>query len=136
MSYWHMANAIVSLFAAATLTVIILHPRIHEGLLIKVGLMMVVLSLLGTAGLTVTASTYWDAYWRAGFALRAGMALVCLGVLYRARKLTREQDRPCSDHHRTMTRRWMYRITEPVYDLAHLFSTEPERRTEHQKEHP
>lgn len=129
MSYWQMANAIVSLFTAGVLTVVVLHPRIHEGLPIKAGLMVVVISLLAMAGLTVAQSVNWDAYWRAGFVMRAGLALVCLGVLYRARESAKSAPPPY-DAQAALTRSWMRRITEPVNDLAHLFADEPEHRHE------
>lgn len=128
MSYWQMANAVVSVFAAGVLTIVILHPRIHEGLAIKSGLMAVVFGLMATAGLTVTASVDWDAYWRAGFAMRSGLALVCVGVLYRARKRARKA--PPYDAHAALTRNWIRRISDPVYDLAHLLSDEPVKRKE------
>lgn len=129
MSYWQMANAIVSLFAAGVLTIVILHPRIHEGLPIKAGLMVVVIGLLATAGLTVTESTAWDAYWRAGFAMRAGLAVICLGVLYRARASAKSTPPPY-DAQVALTRTWLRRISEPVNDLAHLFADEPEHHHE------
>jgi hypothetical protein len=132
VSNWQIANAVVSLFAAAVLTVVILHPRIHEGLGIKAGLMVVVVSLLATAGLTLAQSVDWNAYWRAGFTMRAGMALVCLGILYRARVAAKSCPLPY-DAHEAMTRSWMRRITEPVNDLAHLFADEPAKRNDRER---
>jgi hypothetical protein len=123
MSYWQMANAVVSVFAAAVLTVVVLHPKIHEGMAIKAGLMVVVFGLLATAGLTATSSMNWDAYWRAGFAMRAGLALVCVGILYRAR--VKAKTATPYDAQAAMTRNWLRRISDPVYDLAHLLSDEP-----------
>jgi hypothetical protein len=132
VSNWQIANAVVSLFAAAVLTVVILHPRIHEGLGIKAGLMVVVVSLLATAGLTLAQSVNWEAYWRAGFTMRAGMALVCLGILYRARVAAKASPPPY-DAQAAMTRSWMRRITEPVNDLAHLFADEPAKRNDRER---
>lgn len=132
MSYWQIANAVVSLFAAAVLTVVILHPKIHEGLAIKGGLMIVVFGLLATAGLTAASSIDWNAYWRAGFAIRGGLALVCIGILYRARAKAKTCPPPY-DAQAAMIRNWMRRITDPVCDLAHLFADEPAKRHDREK---
>jgi hypothetical protein len=123
MSYWQIANAAASFFAASVLTVVVLHPRIHEGLLIKAGLMMMVFGLLATAALTASSSIAWDAYWRAGFAMRIGLAFVCVGILYRANVSAKKA--PAYDAQEALTKSWIFRITEPARDLAHLLADEP-----------
>jgi hypothetical protein len=131
MSDWQIANAAASLFAAVVLTIVVLHPKIHEGLAIKGGLMVMIAGLLATAALTVGGSVDWEAYWRAGFAMRMGLALVCVGILYRARVAAHCAQPP--DPHAAMTRRWLRRISDPVNDLAHLFADEPVKRGDREK---
>lgn len=66
------------------LTWVVLHPKIHEGLLIKVGLVTMIFSLAATATLTLTNTENWTALWRAGFALRLGLFFAGIGVIWKA----------------------------------------------------
>ena len=81
-----IANGLVSLLAAAMLTGLILNPNIHEGVTVKLGLMLMVWGLVGTAYLTLSASENWGAVWNAGLLLRIGLCIVCTGMWWRARK--------------------------------------------------
>ena len=140
MTFLHLANAAACVVAALVLSLIVLHPRIKEGLVVKAGLIAMILSLCATAALVFSGSVNWAGYWRAGFTLRAGLALACIGVLIKARHLGRSGGRRTlaakfgQDHR--LTTYWLNRIAEPVHDLAHLFRDErqPERRTQPEHE--
>lgn len=82
----HAANGLVSLLAAAMLAGLVLNPKIHEGLIVKLGLMAMIWGLIGTAYLTLSESQNWQAVWNAGLLLRAGIFVVCAGVGWRSRK--------------------------------------------------
>lgn len=125
MDHWHIASAASSAVAAAILAAIVLHPQIHEGLVVKAGLIVAIISLAGAAMLTLSGSQDWPAYWRAGFSLRAGLAVACVGILWRAHRLGRlSRQRQQREQHRQATRRWIRRMAEPVHDLAYLFRDE------------
>lgn len=81
-----IANGLVSVLAAAMLTGLILNPHIHEGVVVKIGLMAMVWGLIGTAYLTLSASENWQAVWHAGLLLRCGLIVVCVGTWWRSRK--------------------------------------------------
>lgn len=87
MDTHHILNGTVSLVAAVALSYIVLSPRWNEGLIAKVGLIMMILSLLSTAALTLLPSGMqdWAALWNAGTALRLGVVLVVLGYYLRRR---------------------------------------------------
>lgn len=127
MSSWHFASGIVSLFAALALCVIVLNRRIHEGLIIKIGLIGMIVSLLVTFALTLAESRDWEAYWRASFVTRCGVLVVCAGLIVRARvyvnRLREAIDIPC-DRQLGITRSILRRITEPAHDLAMLFQAD------------
>jgi len=126
MSTWHFASGVVSLLSALALCLIVLNRGIHEGVIIKVGLIGMIISLLVTFALTFNESREWEAYWRASFVTRCSILVVCIGLVVRARKyverLQTKIDTPCG--HESMTRAIMRRITEPVHDLAHLFNAD------------
>lgn len=83
MDEWHTASGIVSLIGAAFLSWLVLYPKIQEGVIVKTGLVMMIVSLLVTAALTFDGSTEWTAYWRAGLYLRLGLCITCVGVIIR-----------------------------------------------------
>lgn len=135
MNEWHIASAVASAIAAVFMLVVILHPGIKEGMFIKLGLVGLVLSLSATAYLTYTESTNWPAYWRAGFMTRVSVCFVAFGLLLKASaigKARRRADQPIEHLHKT--RRIIRYITEPVNDLAHLFSVSEPAQLEQQKE--
>lgn len=84
MDRWHYLNGIISIMGVLALSWVVLHPRIHEGLLIKVGLVTMIFSLAATAVLTLTGTENWTAIWRAAFALRLGLFFAGCGVIWRA----------------------------------------------------
>lgn len=84
MDCWQFLNGVISVMGVFALSWVVLHPKIHEGLLIKVGLITMIFSLAATAILTLTDTENWDALWRAGFSLRLGLFLSGCGVIYRA----------------------------------------------------
>ena len=137
MDLLHLANAAACVVAALVLSLIVLHPHIKEGLIVKAGLIAMVIGLSATAALVFSESLNWNAYWRAGFTLRAGLAVACVGVLIKARRLASHGRRHhLGDQHHRLTTYWLNRIAEPVHDLAHLFRDErqPERRTQPEHE--
>lgn len=89
MDFWHLANGYVSLVCAVVLTAAILHPKLHEGLVIKTGLIAMAISLGATAWLTLGEVEDWQALWRAGFILRAGLLCTIVGCLLRLRAVQR-----------------------------------------------
>lgn len=83
MHYWHISNGIISAIAALVMAAIVMHPRIDEGLLTKLGLITMTFSLFATAYLSLTESENLVAYWRAAFWLRAGLLFTVFGVCAR-----------------------------------------------------
>lgn len=83
MDPWMLANGCVSVVGMLILSAVVLHPQISEGLIVKCALIVMILSLMATAGLTFKGSEDWTAYWRAAVWLRGGLVLACLGVLLR-----------------------------------------------------
>ncbi len=132
MDPWHIASGAACVVAAIVLAIIVLHPGIKEGLLVKIGLVAMILSLSATAALTFTESINWPAYWRAAFTLRAGLAFTCVGILIKAHRIGRAQRRAAGFCHQRATSRWLYQITEPARDMAHLFRDEREYDRERQ----
>lgn len=121
MSNWHMASGLISLLCALALSVVVLHPKIHEGVIIKAGLIGIIIPCLVTFALTFSASQEMEAYWRAAFWMKAGLLAVCVGIVLKANKHRKRVP------HEEMSRRWMRRMTEPVNDLAHFFNDEREK---------
>lgn len=126
MNSWQYASGVMALFAALGLCVIVLHRGIHEGALIKAGLVGLIFSLLVTFALTVNETTTLDYYWRATFLTKSSLTLVCLGLFVRARSYVKRTE-SCVDFevgHEGLTRRIMRRITEPADDLAKLLNAD------------
>lgn len=94
MDCWHYLNGVISIMGVFALSWVVLHPRIHEGVLIKVGLVTMIFSLAATAALTLTNTENWTALWRAGFVLRLGLFLAGVGVIWRAYGLHLKRNRP------------------------------------------
>lgn len=86
MGLYFIANGIVSLLCAAVLTVIVLHSKIHEGVVIKVGMILMILALFATGAHALTMSQSWMALWSTGFTLRLGLLIVAVGFVLRRRK--------------------------------------------------
>lgn len=83
METLQFASGVVSLFGAILLAFIVLNPAIHEGGIIKVGLVMMAMALWVTAVHALGRTDNWYALWAASFTLRLGMLVVGLGVIYR-----------------------------------------------------
>lgn len=137
MNTWQYASGIMALFAALGLCVIVLHSRIHEGAIIKAGLIGLVFSLLITFALTVNQTTDLDYYWRATFLTKTSLFVVCLGLFVRARFYVKRTGVDIDIGDEGLTRRIMRRITQPADDLAELLNAdsapaalEPNRRKE------
>jgi hypothetical protein len=75
-----LLNGITSLVVAAVLSGLILSPSAHEGIIVKTGLIMMVLSLLSNSVHTIGKTEDWNSLWAAGFALRLGLLTVLIGV--------------------------------------------------------
>lgn len=84
MDLWEYTNGVVSLLCAIALSWVTLHPQIDEGLITKIGLVTMILSLAGIAAVSFTAPWDYASIWRAGFSMRAGLLIACIGVLIRA----------------------------------------------------
>lgn len=82
MDLFTYANGAVSAIGAVLLSLIVLHPGIKEGLIIKVGLIAMIFSLGATFGLTIADLNDCWTIRRTGFILRAGMATAGVGVLW------------------------------------------------------
>jgi hypothetical protein len=78
-----LLNGGVSLLTAAALTAVILNPRVHEGVLIKAGLIVMTLSLYASGAVSLLSDAPRDALVNSGFALRAGILIVCAGLGWR-----------------------------------------------------
>jgi hypothetical protein len=92
----HILNGIVSVITALALAYVVLHPRVREGLWIKAGLIIMALSMLGSAAVSF-ADASLESTFNAGFALRVGVLIVCIGYAIKHRK--RIED----DHHHELT---------------------------------
>lgn len=82
MDIFTYTNAMISAIGAVILSTIVLHPGIKEGLVIKVGLIMMIFSLGATFGLTIAELDDCWTMRRTGFILRTGMATAGLGGLW------------------------------------------------------
>lgn len=89
IEYMQIANGVLSMLGAACIAGLILNPRINEGLIVKIGLMAMVWGLIGNAYLTLSDPPNWGAAWNAGFVLRLGIVVVCVGMWWRARHADR-----------------------------------------------
>lgn len=86
MGAHNILNGFVSLIAASVLAYVVLSTRWDEGLLVKSGLIVMILSLLATAALTLMGGPpNWAALWNAGTALRCGIVTVVVGYWWRGR---------------------------------------------------
>lgn len=83
MGHLYTLNGIVALACAAILSVIVLNQAIKEGLIIKVGLIMMIFSLLMTGYHSLTNHDFKQVLVLSGIILRSGLLLVGLGFLFR-----------------------------------------------------
>ena len=119
-------GATVSIFTAFVMAVIVLHPEIHEGVIVKGSLIVCIFSLLATAAIVLKGPQYsQEALLRAGTMLRIGLAGVCAGILYRAHvlgQIRRKIEKECEQRYRTRT--ILNIIIEPVHNIAFLFTSD------------
>lgn len=86
MDVLYMLNGIVSLVCAATLTFVVLHKAIHEGAVLKIGMLLMIFALLATAVHSLGGTDNWRAMWASSFTLRLGLLVVGVGFILRRRK--------------------------------------------------
>lgn len=77
--------ALLAFVAAAGLSWVVLSPSIHEGLLVKMGLVLMIFALLGIAGASAEGSPP-DAYGNALALWLIGGAMAGFGALLRFKK--------------------------------------------------
>lgn len=85
MDALHILNGLVSLTCAGALSWLVLSPGIHEGPVIKVGLIVMIFSLLATAAHTLGGTENWRPLSAAGLTLRFGLLTVIAGICWRKR---------------------------------------------------
>lgn len=82
-------NGFFSVLAALGLSFVVLHPSIHEGLAIKFGMIVMILSPLASSVVSFSDRPSIDAAFNAGLSLRIGVLIVCLGYAIKYRKAKR-----------------------------------------------
>ena len=80
-----VVNTVLSLLAALGLGYVVLHPRIYEGTMIKAGLIVMIISLLGSAAAPLGDNPLSTAT-NAGLSLRLGIVIVGLGYFLKYRR--------------------------------------------------
>jgi hypothetical protein len=83
MDALQILNGVVSLICAGVLTWLVLSPTIHEGPIIKTGLVMMIFALLATAAHTLGHTENWLALATAGLTLKLGLLSVIVGIVWR-----------------------------------------------------
>ncbi len=86
METLHVLNGLIALVCAIVLGYIVLHREIHEGVVLKVGLLLMIAALLATAAHSFGDTRDWMALWTASFTLRLGLLVVGIGFIMRRRK--------------------------------------------------
>lgn len=87
MESMHILNGVTALLCAVVLGAIVMHPSIHEGVVLKAGMVMMIFSLGATAAHSFGDSENWRALWNASFILRLGLFVVAVGFVLRRHKL-------------------------------------------------
>jgi len=82
-------NGIFSVLAALGLAFVVLHPTIHEGLAIKGGMIVMILSLFASATVSFSDEPSVATAFNAGLSLRVGILIVCIGYAFKYRKAKR-----------------------------------------------
>ena len=83
-----LLNGFMSVLAALGLTFVVMQPRIHEGLVIKAGLILMILSLGASAAWSFNDLPMSTAF-NAGLGLRCGIVVVCAGYALKYRRAKR-----------------------------------------------
>lgn len=87
-----MSTTLVNVYAwlsiglAVVLSYVILSNRVHEGVVIKVGLIFMVAGLLASAGLTLNGQDTAVGQFHASLCIRIGLGIVIFGYLRRQRR--------------------------------------------------
>jgi hypothetical protein len=123
-----MSSSVLSVACALVLAAIVLPHAIREGLIVKIGLVAMIFGLLAGAGLTLAGEDSAVAHARAAFTLHAGIAVVCVGLMVKARRIGQRRRAAGTCWHAQRTNQLLHQITEPVRDLAFLF--EPDERVD------
>ena len=82
-------NGVFSLFASLGLSFVVLHPTIHEGLIIKIGMVVMIISLCASASVAFDPTPSLTTAFNAGLSLRVGILIVCVGYAFKYRKAKR-----------------------------------------------
>jgi hypothetical protein len=82
-------NGFFSILAALGLSFVVLHPSIHEGLAIKGGMIVMIISLFASAVVAFSHEPSFTTAFNAGLSLRAGILIVCVGYALKYRKARR-----------------------------------------------
>lgn len=83
MDVFQYVNGSVALLCAGVLAWLVLHPDIHEGPVIKAGLLAMIFALLATSYHVLGETQNWRALATAGLTLRLGLLTVICGVIWR-----------------------------------------------------
>lgn len=83
MDALQVLNGVVSLICAGVLAWLVLSPDVHEGPIIKTGLVTMIFSLLATAAHSLGDSENWAAMATASFTLKLGLLAVICGIVWR-----------------------------------------------------
>jgi hypothetical protein len=83
-----LTSGYVSLLTGIVIAWLVLSPKIHEGLWIKAGMIVMVFSLFATSWHTLTFTRDYHALWAAALTLRLGLLSVCVGLI--GRRISRQ----------------------------------------------
>ncbi|NWF45370.1 hypothetical protein F3K02_08935 [Hydrogenophaga sp. D2P1] len=82
-----MISVLSSMFVVAVLVAVIMRNDIKEGVVIKIGLIFVCMSLLASLFLSMQEHAPAQGWVNAGLSLRVGLAITCAGIVWRAHLL-------------------------------------------------
>lgn len=93
MDFIHYANGWLSLACAAGLSCVVLNRRIAEGLVVKVGLVLMILGLAFTGAMVLADLEIMRGMRNAGFTTRLGLLIVIVGYAFKVRRRQHPQRR-------------------------------------------
>lgn len=76
-------SGVTSLLCAALSTWMVLNPRVHEGFVIKTGLVLMATGLMASGVITLKGFDTLHGLWNASLLLRFGLLVVLLGYTWR-----------------------------------------------------
>jgi len=82
-----MISVLSSMFVVAVLVAVIMRNDIREGVVIKIGLIFVCMSLLASLIMSMQEHAPAQGWVNAGLSLRVGLAITCAGIVWRAHLL-------------------------------------------------